>query len=57
MTSDGLSPSILDRTGGLRHEDVVDGDVNELDEVTDGAHDDEAHTDGLADLDKLSLVG
>lgn len=43
--------------GRSRHKDIVDGDVDKLDEVTDGAHDNEAHTNSLADLDELSLVG
>ena len=29
----------------------------ELDEVADGSHHDEAHADGLADLDEFALVG
>lgn len=32
-------------------EDVVDGDVDELDEVADGTHDQETDTNSLADLD------
>lgn len=38
-------------------EDVVDGNVDELDEVADGAHDQEADTDSLADLDEFLAIG
>jgi len=38
-------------------EDVVDGNVNQLDNVTDNAHDEETDTDGLADLEEFALVG
>jgi len=31
--------------------------VDELDDETDGAHDDEADADGLADLDEFALIG
>lgn len=37
--------------------DVVHGDVYQLDEVPNGTHDKETHSDGLADLDKFTLVG
>lgn len=57
VVPDGFGSSMLGKDGRLRHKNVVDGNVNKLDEVSNGTHDDEAHTDGLADLDKLSLVG
>lgn len=38
-------------------EDVVDGDVDELDNVADDAHDEETNADGLRDADELLLVG
>jgi len=38
-------------------EDVVDGDVDQLDNVADSAHDEETDTDGLAELQELDLVG
>ena len=38
-------------------DDVVDGDEDELDEVADHAHDEEAHDAGLQDLHVLSPVG
>lgn len=37
--------------------DVVHGDVYQLDEVPNGTHDKETHSDGLADLDEFTLVG
>lgn len=38
---------------GHLHKDVVDGDVDQLDEVADDAHDAEADRDSLAELDVL----
>jgi hypothetical protein len=38
-------------------EDVVDGDVDELDDVANDAHDQETDADGLRDADELLLVG
>jgi hypothetical protein len=38
-------------------EDVVDGDVDELDNVADDAHDEETNADSLRDADELPLVG
>jgi len=37
-------------------EDVVDRDVYQLNNVSDHAHDQEAHADGLRDTQELSLV-
>lgn len=31
--------------------------MNQLDDVTDNAHDEETDTDGLADLEEFALVG
>lgn len=36
-------------------EDVVDGDVDELHDVADDTHDDEADADSLRDLDEFPL--
>jgi hypothetical protein len=41
----------------LRYENLVDGDVDDADEVADGAHDDEAETDGLAEFGEFALRG
>jgi hypothetical protein len=38
-------------------ENVVEGNVDELDDVSNCAHDDETDADSLADLDELLLVG
>jgi len=35
------------------HKDVVDGDVDQLDNKSNNAHDEEAHGDGLSDLHEL----
>jgi len=37
-------------------EDVVDGDVDELDEIADKAHDEETHSSACNDLLVLLLV-
>ena len=39
------------------YEDIVDGDVNELDEEADESHDTETHTGGLGDSHKFLPVG
>lgn len=38
-------------------ENVVEGDVDELDDITDGTHNQEADTDSLRDLDEFLAVG
>jgi hypothetical protein len=35
------------------HDDVVDGNVDQLDKKADEAHEDEAHADSLGDLDEF----
>jgi hypothetical protein len=45
------------RGGENIHQDVVDGNVNDLDNVSDGSHYDETNTDGARDLKEFSLVG
>jgi hypothetical protein len=35
------------------HNDVVDGDVDELDGVADESHDDKSNRNGLCDLDEF----
>lgn len=42
--------------GGSGQDDVVDGDKDQLDDVADGAHHDEAHEAGLQDLEVLFAV-
>lgn len=46
-----------ERDEGKVHKDVVDGDVDQFHEESDGAHDDESNTDGLRDLEEFLLVG
>lgn len=56
-------PYLLPRGRGIKgvvrlwDEDVVDGDVNELDDETDGTHDEETDADCLGDLHEFALVG
>jgi len=38
-------------------QDLVDGNVNQLDDVSNGTHNQEAHANSLADLDEFTLVG
>lgn len=38
-------------------QNVVDGDVDELDDVTDSSHDEETNTDGLRELLVLGAIG
>lgn len=45
------------RTLGASDEDVVDGDVDELDNVSNDTHDQETDADCLRDTDELLLVG
>lgn len=35
------------------HKDVVDGDMDQLDDEANDAHDEEAHGNGLGDLEEL----
>ncbi len=37
-------------------EDVVDGNVDQLDDVANNAHDQETDTDSLRDADELPLI-
>ena len=48
----------LSNTGRERdvHKNVIDGDMNDLDNVSDDTHDEETDSDRLRDLDKLPLV-
>ena len=49
----------MDANGPLRatDEDVVDGDVDQLDNVANNSHDQEAHANGLGNAEELALVG
>jgi len=42
---------------GASDQDVVDGDVDQLDNVANNTHDQETHPDGLRDAQELALVG
>jgi len=41
------------RQSGSSYEDVVNGNMNELDQITDEPHDSETDSDGLRNLNKL----
>ena len=54
--SDRLSPGSASPLGAT-DQHLVDRDMNQLDEVTNGSHNKESHANGLADLDEFTLVG